>query len=337
MLSWRIPALLLAIVCFHPEPAAAADVPPPWAYGFKEPPPPGTAQVPPGKAALPSLNPAKLGLPETDRIFTRAEITNPFGTADWFPREHPAMPDIVAHGKAPDVWSCTRCHYTNGKGRPENAGIAGLPVSYFVEQLLAFRDGERLSSDPRKPNTPMMVAFAKGMTDAEIKAAAEYYGAMKWTPWIRIVETERVPQTTISAGMYLQVPDGGDEPLGNRIIEVPEDADAVEIQRSPHVGFVAYAPIGSVQRGEELVTHGGGKTVACFTCHGADLNGTTLPVIGEIPGLAGRSPSYLVRQLFDMKSGTRHSKRTESMKPVVANLTPDDMLAIAAYLASRVP
>ncbi len=337
MLSCRVPVLLLAIFFARPEPAPATEIPPPWAYGFKAPPPPGTTQVPPGKAGPPSPNPEKLGLPGTDRTFTRAEITNPFSTVDWYPGEHPAMPDIVAHGKAPDVWSCTRCHYTNGKGRPENAGIAGLPVSYFVEQLVAFREGERRSSDPRKSNTPMMAAFAKGMTDAEIKAAAEYYGAMKWSPWIRVVETERVPQTTISAGMYLQVPGGGDEPLGERIIEVPEDADAVEIQRSPRIGFVAYAPVGSVKRGEELVTLGGGKTVACFTCHGADLNGTTVPIIGEVPGLAGRSPSYLVRQLFDIKSGTRHSKRTESMKPVVANLTSNDMLAIAAYLASRTP
>lgn len=337
MSSCRTPTLLLALVCFLPVAVTATDIPPPWAYGFKEPPPSGTAQVPPGKAGPPSPNPEKLSLPGTDRTFTRAEITNPFGTVDWYPGDHPAMPDIVAHGKAPDVWSCTRCHYTNGMGRPENATISGLPVSYFIEQLLAFRNGERVSSDPRKPNTPMMVAFAKAMTDEEMKAAAEYYGAIKRLPWIRVVETDRAPQTTLSAGMYLQIPHGGDEPLGNRIVEVPEDADIVEFQRSPRVGFIAYAPYGSIKRGEELVTQLNGKTVMCATCHGADLKGMTLPEIGETPGLAGRSPSYLVRQLFDIKSGQRHNKRTETMKPVVANLTPDDMLAIAAYLASLAP
>ena len=183
----------------------------------------------------------------------------------------------------------------------------------------------------------MMVEFAKAMTDDEIRAAAEYYGAMKWTPWIRVVETERVPKTTVSAGMYLQVPNGGDEPLGDRIIEVPENADAVEIQRSPHVGFIAYAPVGSLKRGEELVTTGGGKTVSCLTCHGPDLTGMTLPEIGAMPGLAGRSPSYLARQLLDIKTGRRHGKRLELMKPAVANLTADDMRDIAAYLASRTP
>lgn len=323
-------ALLLAV-------SAIAAVPPPWAYGFKEPPPPGTPQVPAGKAGAPPTDPVKYGLPGTDLRFTRAEITHIFDPADFFPTEHPTPPEIVAKGKPPVVWACARCHYANGLGRPENAGIAGLPVDYFIGQMQAFRNGERTSSDPRKPNTPMMVEFAQAMTDDEIRAAAEYYGALPWTPWIRVVETDRAPRTTISAGMYLQAPDGGNEPLGNRIIEVPEDADAVEIQRSPHVGFVAYVPFGSIKRGEELVTSGGGKTILCAACHGPDLKGQTIPNVGVMPGLAGRSPSYLLRQLFDIQSGKRHGARVELMKPVVANLDTDDMLAIVAYLASRTP
>lgn len=315
----------------------AAEPPPPWAYGFKEPPPPDTAQVPPGKAGPPSPDPVKYGLPGTDRTFTRAEILEIFRPADYFPNEHPTPPDIVAHGKPPVVWACARCHYYNGQGRPENAGLAGLPVDYFIGQMQAFRDGTRRSADPRKPNTPMMIEFAQGMTDAEIRAAADYYGALKFAPWIRVVETDRAPKTTISAGMYLQVPDGGDEPLGNRIVEVPVDPEVVEIQRSPHDGFIAYAPVGSIKRGEELVTTGAGKTVACAACHGPDMRGATIPNVGTMPGLAGRSPSYVVRQLFDIQHGRRHGTRVELMKPVVVNLTTDDMLAIAAYLASLAP
>ncbi len=317
--------------------AIAAEPPPPWAYGFKEPPPPNTSQVPPGKAAPPSTDPVKYGLPGTERRFTRAEITAIFAPADYFPEKHPVPPEIIAHGKPPVVWACARCHYANGQGRPENAGLAGLPVEYFIEQMLAFRDGKRTSSDPRKPNTPMMVEFAQAMTDEDIRAAAEYYGVLKWTPWIRVVEADRAPRTTISAGMFLQMPEGGDEPLGDRIIEVPEDPAAVEIQRSPHVGFVAYVPFGSLKRGEELVTTGAGKTQACTACHGANLEGMTLPEVGAMPALAGRSPSYLVRQLFDIQSGKRHGKRVELMKAVVANLSADEMAAIAAYLASRAP
>jgi cytochrome c553 len=66
--------------------------------------------------------------------------------------------------------------------------------------------------------------------------------------------------------------------------------------------------MGSIKRGEELITTGGGKTLACAACHGPDLKGMTLPEVGAMPGLAGRSPSYLVRQMFDIKTGQRHGK-----------------------------
>ena len=320
----------------------AAEMPPPWAYGLKTPGPKNRTHGPPAAPATPPTgaapaDPTQWTLPGTDRKFTRAEITNIFGPADFYPEDHPAMPEIVAHGKAPAVWACARCHYANGKGRPENAGIAGLPVEYFIAQLQAFRNGERQSSDPRKPNTSMMASYAKGLSDEEMRTIAEYYGSMKWTPWIRVVETEKVPQTTVSAGMFLPIPKGGEEPLGNRIIEVPEDPELVEMQRSPRVGFIAYVPVGSIQRGEALVSTGAGKTLACAVCHGADYKGQILPGVGAIPGLAGRSPSYLFRQMFDLQTGKRHGKLADLMKPVVVNLNNDEMLSITAYLASRTP
>lgn len=333
----RLPCGLIALVLATAAGAPAAETPPPWAYGFKEPPPPNTPQASASRIAVPPTDPTRYGLPGSELAFTRAEITNVFGPADYFPREHPTPPPIVAQGRPPTIWACARCHYANGKGRPENAGLAGLPVDYFIRQMEAFRAGERASSDPRKTNTPAMVEYAKTMTDEEIREAAEYYGVLKWTPWIRVVETDTVPVTTTASMMYLQVPGGGEEPIGERIIEVPEDPEWVEIQRSPHVGFIAYAPVGSVRRGEELVTHGGGKTLACAACHGSDLGGMTLPEIGGVPGLAGRSPSYLFRQLFDMKNGKRHGQGVDPMKPVVANLESADMLAISAYLASLKP
>jgi cytochrome c553 len=56
-----------------------------------------------------------------------------------------------------------------------------------------------------------------------------------------------------------------------------------------------------------------------------------------MPGIAGRSPSYLVRQLYDLQQGTRRGKWAPLMAPVVAKLTNDDMVAIAAYVASLAP
>ncbi|PYR98605.1 MAG: hypothetical protein DMG12_22515 [Acidobacteria bacterium] len=197
------------------------------------------------------------------------------------------MPEIVAHGKRDQqVNACGLCHYPNGKGRPENAGVSGL-------------------------------------------------SSIKWTPWIRVVEADTVPKTRIAGGMFLVLEgaEAGKEPIGQRIIETPEKTEDTELLRNPHSGFVAYVPPGSLKKGEALVTNGGGgKTTQCGVCHGANLEG-----LGPVPGIAGRSPSYLVRQLYDMQQGARKGIWTDLMKPVVAKLTAEDMLNIAAYTASRAP
>jgi len=133
-------------------------------------------------------------LPGSTLSFTRQQISDGFGPADWFPGDHPTMPDIVAHGKRPDARACGLCHMPNGKGRQENAGVSGLPVSYFIQQMNDFRNGLRKSAEPRKGNTNIMIAIAKAMTPEEIKVAADYFGAMKWTPWVRVVETNTVPK-----------------------------------------------------------------------------------------------------------------------------------------------
>jgi cytochrome c553 len=229
------------------------------------------------------------------------------------------------------IQACGLCHYPNGKGRQENAGVAGLPYSYFVQTMADFKNGLRKSSDPRKANTNNMIRFAANMTDGEVKASAIYFSSMKWTPWIRVVETSAVPKTRVQFGMFLKLEGNDTEPLGERIVESPEDAERTELLRDPHSGFIAYVPVGSIKKGEALVLRGGGgKTVACATCHGADLMG-----LGPVPGIAGRSPSYLVRQLYDMQAGNRHGEWTALMKPVVEKLTSDDMIAIAAYTSSR--
>jgi cytochrome c553 len=324
-------AVLASAVLF----AANDAPPPPWAYGFPAtasaaPPAAAPAPAPAAGTSAPDVTPRQI--PGSSASFTLAQIREGFGPADWFPGDHPVMPDIVAHGKRPDVRACSLCHYANGKGRPENAGVSGLPVSYFIQTMADFKSEARKSADPRKSNTNLMVAYAKAMTDEEVRAAAEYFAAMRWTPWVKVVEAATVPKTRIAGGMFLRLDGGGTEPIGDRIIEVPDDTERTEVLRDPRSGFTAYVPPGSIRKGEALVTTGGGKTTPCAVCHGADLKG-----LGPVPGLAGRSPSYTVRQLFDTQRGTRKGTWADLMKPVVANLTNDDMLAIAAFTASRVP
>ncbi len=122
----------------------------------------------------------------------------------------------------------------------------------------------------------------------------------------------------------------GTEPIGERIVEVPVDAVQTETLRNEHSAFIAYVPVGAVAKGKEIVTTGdNGKTIACATCHGDDLNG-----IGSVPGLAGRLASYNGRQLYDFKVGARHGDMADLMHKVAANLTNEDIIDITAYLAS---
>jgi cytochrome c553 len=318
----------------------AADAPPPWAYGFTTPPPSSLPPAAPAPAAAPD-NTTMHTLAGSKLSFTRAQIANRFGPADWFPEDHPAMPDIVAHGKEsaqPQVYACSLCHLPNGNGRPENANVTGLSYEYIVQQLTDFRNGARKTSDPRKGNTGLMAGFTKSMTDDDIKAAATYFAAIPAKPWIKVVETDSAPKTKPNGGIFITLTgaDAGTEPLGDRIIETPVNADDTEIRRNPRSGFIAYVPTGSLKKGEALVTAGttasGGKVTACTACHGADLRG-----LGPVPRLAARSPSYIARQLYDMQHGNRAGTWTPLMAPIVANLTDADLLNAAAYVASRQP
>lgn len=312
---------------------AAETERPAWAYAI-----PSAADREVERAPEPDDR-TPLSLPGTDLRFSPAEIRGyardardiHLPPADWHPGDHPPMPDIVSIGApARGVRACAFCHYPNGKAYPGTAGLAGLPADYIAQQLHDFRDGLRETSEPRKDNVDLMIDMAKGMTEEEIEAAASYFASMQWTPWIRVIEAEMAPITWSRNGVFhiRQGSEAGVEPIGNRIVETPESSERT-LLRDPRSGFIAYVPVGAVAKGEELVRTGGGKTIQCTVCHGEDLNG-----IGSVPGIAARSPSYLVRQLYDMQQGTRRGPMAALMGPVVANLTSEDMLNIAAYTAS---
>jgi cytochrome c553 len=305
----------------------AAGQAPAWAYNVPDPPPAGAPPAQPAQDASPKK------LSGSDASFTLAQIRDRFGPADWYPGDHPAMPEIVAKGRRPDVLACALCHYPNGRGRPENAAVSALPVEYFIQTMNDFKNGVRKSAEPRKANTNTMITIAKGMSDEDVKTAAAYFAAMPWTPWIKVVEAEMVPKTVNEGGMFVRLEGAaaGTEPLAQRIVEMPEHTEQTQL-RNPRSGFIAYVPAGSIKKGEALATSGGGKTVECRVCHGPGLKG-----LGPVPGLAGRSPSYMVRQMYDMQQGARKGIWTDLMRPVVAKLTTEDLIAIAAYSASLAP
>lgn len=310
---------------------------PAWAYAVPPAPPPGTPPAPQARD-----DGKMLTLPGSDKQFTfnqvrgRRDNDTParVAPADWFPGDHPNMPKIVEQGdEGRGIIACSLCHYPNGKGRSENASPAGLPKEYIVRQLHNMKNDQRASAERRKANTQAMVTFAKSMTDEEIEQAATYFSTLKWTPWIKVVESDTAPKVRSQGGLYIPL-DGaqaGTDPIGNRIVEVPENPMYTETLRNPRSPFIAYVPKGAVAKGEAIVKTGGnGKTIACTVCHGDDLNG-----LGSVPGIAARSPSYIARQLYDFQQGARHGDMADLMKKVAANLNNDDMINITAYLASQ--
>lgn len=269
-------------------------------------------------------------VPNSNAAFTTVQTQDLFNVPDWHPDAHPAMPEIVAHGRKPDVFACGYCHLPNGLGRPENANLAGLPAAYIIHQMTDFRSGARKSSEPRHlPSTNMITRETKA-TSREISAAADYFSKLERKPWIRVVETSAVPKTHVSGWMLVADTSAGTEPIGQRIIEMPEDLERTEL-RDDTSGFVAYVPEGSLQKGKVLAA-GKGMAAPCAKCHGPGLRGS-----GDVPAIAGRSPSYVVRQLYDIQSGARSGAGSLQMRRQVAKLSIEDMVAIAAYVSSLKP
>ena len=304
--------------------APASQQPPYWAFAVDPPAPPDTKAKPDG--ATPQH------VPGSTAAFTLAQVSDFFVVPDWHPDGHPPMPEVVLHGRRPDVIACGYCHLPNGEGRPENASLAGLPVEYIFRQMAAFKSGRRKSSEPRLQPVMYMIGVAQHADEQEVRLAAEYFSSLKPKPWIRVVETATVPKTHVAGWMLVVDKPVAMEPIGERIIETPENLERTEL-RDDNSGFIAYVPMGSVSKGKVLVTTGGaGRTVPCAICHGADLRGRQ-----NAPSIAGRSPSYIVRQLYDMQHGSRAGASMQQMRAPVARLTLDDMVSIAAYLASLKP
>jgi cytochrome c553 len=297
---------------------AAAPSYPDWAYGVP---------TPDNEATAPRDDGTRFTLPGSQGHFTRGQVSGANHTppADWYPGDHPAMPKIIAAGDAGrGITACAGCHYPNGKGRPQNAGIAGLNADYLARQLRDMKTGARKSAEPRKHNAQQMVDFAKAMTEAEIAEAATYYAALPHTVPIRVRETATVPQLRSQEGMWLPHESGAKEPIGMRVVETPANVDREQL-RDPHAGFIAYVPKGAIAKGRRLAAD-----LACASCHGDGLHGMD----STAPALAGRSPSYLARQLYDFQQGARRGEMAAAMQPVVAKLSGADIVHLTAYLAS---
>jgi len=325
--SWPASVAALLLVCCHGSTLAAER--PDWAFFV---PSAESAQLPPT-----SRGDARhtWHAPGSPRSYSSAEIHDVLSPPDWYPAEHPEMPPVVAHGStpatgAPPLLPCALCHLPNGAGHAESASLAGLPVDYIVRQFDEQRSGTRRIVVGNVGTAHFLTALKSAYPPDQILDAARYYASLKPRRWIRVIETTTVPRSAVDpATLMRRVIPGGREPLGQRIVELPENETAL-LNRDSHSGYVAYVPKGSVAAGKALVVAGApGTGIPCTTCHGPQLSG-----YGTMPSLAGRSPSYLVRQLWAFQSGDRHGSMAGAMQVVASRLSTDQMLAIAAYVAS---
>jgi cytochrome c553 len=278
--------------------------------------------------SLPAESPEPKTIPGSTRKYTPKEIDDLMAPPDWFPDQHPPAPGIVQKGR-PGVLACGGCHLMSGLGHPESADLTGYTAAYLVQQMNDFRSGARTDFAAR------MNAFAKGLTDDEIRQTSEWFASLPRRRFVRVEESAMVPRTFVGQGRMRFVDPaakGQTEAIGTRIITLPED-QALARLRDPRSGFVAYVPPGSIARGRALAETGGdGKTVACGICHGDGLKG-----LGNVPRLAGVHPIYLARQLYHFREGTRKGPDAALMRRPVTQLTDEDIVNLSAYAASLSP
>jgi cytochrome c553 len=264
-------------------------------------------------------------LPGSTKHYTEAQIDDLLNPPDWFPDAHPPAPPIVLKGHG-DAMACGACHLMTGLGHPESSDLTGLTVDYMMQQMADFRSGARI-------DIPRMNGIAKATSDEEARQASEWFASLPRKPFNKVVEAATVPRTFLGNGrMRFVEPGGATEPIGTRIITVPEDQARARL-RDPNSGFIAYVPPGSVAAGKALAeSGGGGKTVACGFCHGFDLKG-----MAKVPRLAGVHPIYLARQLYRFKDGSRNGPDAALMQASVVQLTDEDIVNLSAYLGSLEP
>lgn len=225
-------------VCAARAQAQSAPSPLAWAYPVPDPPP----------ASTPNNTPKHLA--GSTKAYTQAQIDDQFNPPDWFPGEHGPLPRVVQTGI--QAQACGSCHLMSGLGHPESASLAGLPLAYMIRQMEDFKNNLRKDPEANAASgrAARMNNIAAGLPEEEMRKAVAWFASLKPTVWYKVIEAETVPKTWVNGGrMRLPAPGGGTEPLGNRIITLPQDPERVEM-RDPHSGFIAYVPQGSIKRGE---------------------------------------------------------------------------------------
>lgn len=298
------------------------------AWAFPAFPPPPAAHAP-----KPKPDPHKVLHVTGSRVsYTRAQLDG-MDDADWFPQDHPAAPQIVKVGRKP-ARPCAECHTISGAGVPATATLEALPKAYILEQIAAFRAGQRGMGGPETAHD--MVEEARALTPADLQQAVDYFSSTPFVSRVRVIETTSVPKMRWQYFVLTPDKSGAREAIGERIIETPANFHDYE-NSDTRVGYVAWVPTGSIARGAVIAAKGDGPAASCESCHGPELEGQIMLGIGVAPPLAGRSPTYIARELILFREGKRSDPAAAPMRAEAAALTVSEMIDVAAYAASRKP
>ena len=177
---WQRLRVLAALVTISAAPAPAPE----WAF-------PGLGAA--TNAAAPPAS-AVMRLPGSPVILHQSDFDGA-RAVDWFPTAHPPAPGLVLNAKGKVAYPCGYCHLPDGRGRPENARLQGLPADYIVQQVQAFANGTRRAAVPYMP-TNYMAEVAHAIQPADLQAAALYFSQFEPRSHTQIVETATIPAAT---------------------------------------------------------------------------------------------------------------------------------------------
>ena len=203
-----------------------------------------------------------------------------------------AAGDLIA-GKS-KAESCTGCHGEKGNSTmPLFPKLAGQHPSFFVKQLLDFKDGSR--------NGPTMAPMAMGLNETDMADIAAYYATQK-----------------ISANT-LPVIDTDDED------EDATDGESASSNESADINDL-------LEKGSDLYRNGDleREVSACVACHGPYGEGNKP---ASYPTLQSQHADYLIKALTDFKTGQRSNNPDNMMHMIAKKMTEEEIKAVSYHIS----
>ena len=120
--------------------------------------------------------------------------------------------------------------------------------------------------------------------------------------------------------------------------QIAEHFAALDLPYPPPLPLLpAQASAAALWRGEALVLMGDRTrgVPACASCHGAAMTGVVSASMPAVPGLLGLPRDYLMAQLGAWRTGLRKATAPDCMAQVATRLSPDDLSAVATWLAAQ--